>query len=139
MTQLNLHNKTAFNPPPLTNLSIIQKLISSYKLWHEFLPSIPRTSRYSLGIKIDNLFIETTEFIYLASRANKDQKLPFLQKASAKLDLLKFFLQIAWEIKSLDNKKYLSLSEILNEIGRMLGGWSRQSQLKQNPALGGVK
>ena len=79
------------------------------------------------------------EFIYLASRANKDQKLPFLQKASAKLDLLKFFLQIIWEIKSLDNKKYLSLSEILNEIGRMLGGWSRQSQPKQNPALGGGK
>jgi len=43
--------------------------------------------------------------------------------ASVKLDLLKFFLQIAWEIKSLDNKKYILLSERLNEIGKMLGGW----------------
>jgi len=72
------------------------------------------------------LFIETTEFIFTASRLSRDQKLPFLQKASAKLDLLKFFMQIAWEIKSLDNKKYIILSEQLNEIGRMLGGWQKQ-------------
>ena len=44
----------------------------------------------------------------------------------SKLDLLKFFTQISWEMKSLDNKKYVTLSELLNEIGRMLGGWNRQ-------------
>lgn len=72
------------------------------------------------------MFIETTEYIFIASRLAREQKLPFLQKASAKLDLLKFFLQIAWEIKSLDNKKYIALSECLNEIGKMLGGWQKQ-------------
>jgi hypothetical protein len=76
-----------------------------------------------LGIKIDRLFIETTEYIFVASRMAKDQKLPYLQKASAKLDMLKFFLQISWEIKSLDSKKYIILSEHLDEIGKMLGGW----------------
>lgn len=125
MNELDLHNNG-------TNLSIINKLVTAYKLWHGFLPHIPKTSRYSLGIKIDNLFMETTECIFIASKLNKEQKLPFLQKASAKLDMLKFFLQIAWEIKSLDNKKYITLSEQLNEIGRMLGGWQRQF-LKQNP------
>jgi hypothetical protein len=79
-----------------------------------------------LGTKIDRLFIETTEYIFIASRMSKDQKLPYLQKASAKLDMLKFFLQIAWEIKSLDNKKYIILSEHLDEIGKMLGGWQKQ-------------
>ena len=113
-------------PPPRANLSIIQKLIAFYKLWHKFLPHIPKTSRYTLGIKIDRLIIETTEFIFIASRSDREQKSPFLQKAANKLDVLKFFLQIAWEIKSLDNKKYIILSEHLNEIGRMLGGWSRQ-------------
>lgn len=54
--------------------------------------------------------------------------MPVLQKAAAKLDLLKFFLQIAWEIKSLDNKKYILLSEKLDEIGKMLGGWMKKAQ-----------
>jgi len=31
-----------------------------------------------------------------------------------------------WEIKALDNKKFILLSEKLNEIGKMLGGWSKQ-------------
>jgi hypothetical protein len=44
------------------------------------------------------------------------------------LDALKYFLKIAWELKSLDNKKYLAISNALNEVGRMLGGWKKQLQ-----------
>ena len=39
-------------------------------------------------------------------------------------------LRIAWETKALDTKKYISLSEPLNEIGRMIGGW-RNKALKE--------
>lgn len=60
--------------------------------------------------------------------------MPYIVKASTKLDVLKFFLQLSWEIKALDNKKYSVLSQKLNEIGKMLGGWQRQL-IKQTPAL----
>jgi len=101
--------------------------VHTYKLWHEFLPHIPRDTRYTLGGKIDSLLIEVVEATLIASRLPKNQKLPSLEKASAKLDSAKFFLQIAWEIKALDNKKYVLISEQLNEVGRMLGGWLRQA------------
>lgn len=42
------------------------------------------------------------------------------------MDLLKFFLQVAWEIGALDNKKYAMISEPLGEAGRMLGGWLKK-------------
>ena len=58
-----------------------------------------------------------------ASYSDKLEKLISLKNASSKLDLLKIFLQLLWEIKSLDNKKYILLSEKLNEIGKMIGGW----------------
>lgn len=92
-------------------------------MWHEFLPHFPKTSRYTLGSKIDSLFIETVESVIKALHLSKGEKLIYLIQASVKLDLLKFFLQTAWEIKALDNKKYIRLSEKLDEIGRMLGGW----------------
>jgi len=111
-------------------LPIIQKLIVIYKLWHDFLPSFPKTSRYTLGSKIDSLFIETTEAIVIASYLPKKEKLSFVMKASTKLDLLKFFLQVAWEIKAIDNKKYITISERLDEIGKMLGGWNRQIKIQ---------
>src|SRR3989344_580656 len=70
----------------------------------------------------------------IASYLSKQAKLPYLQKAVAKLDLLKFFLQISWEIKAMDTKKYISLSEKLDEIGKMLGGWIREFSKKKSPA-----
>lgn len=107
-------------------MSIIQRLIGAYKVWHEYLNHFSKDTRYTLGQKIDSLFVETTGLLFTASSVSKDQKLPVILKAITTFDLLKFFLQVAWEIKSLDNKKYTVLSEQLNEIGRMLGGWHKQ-------------
>jgi hypothetical protein len=76
-----------------------------------------------LGNKIDSLFLEAIENIIKAAYASKVEKEIFLKRASVRLDLLKFFLKISWELQSLDGKKYIRLSEKLDEIGRMLGGW----------------
>ena len=108
-----------------TDLPIVHKLIEAYKLWQEYLPHFPKTSRYSLGSKIDSAFIETIELIFTSCSLKGENKLTYLLKSSAKLDLLKFFLRISWEIKALDNKKYVVLSERFDEIGKMLGGWIR--------------
>lgn len=53
--------------------------------------------------------------------------------AIGKLDLLKFFLQIGWENKLIDTKKYAVLSEDMNEVGRMLGGWKNGLETKLPP------
>lgn len=58
----------------------------------------------------------------------KAEKLPFVTKSVNKLNLLNFFLQIAWEIKAIDSQKYQNISLSLNEIGRMLGGWRNKLQ-----------
>ncbi len=39
--------------------------------------------------------------------------------------LLKFFIQIGWEVKVLDHKKFAAISVPLNEIGKMVGGWKK--------------
>ena len=103
MNQFDFHNN---NPKSLlhNNLSIINQTVSLYKSFHEFLPHFTKDSRYSLGVKIDALIIEIAGLFFAASRISKEQKLPYLQKSGLKLDALKFLFQMAWEIKSLDNK-----------------------------------
>lgn len=128
MVQDNFHNQNSN-----LDLPIIHKLIGGYKLWQEFLPNFPKTSRYSLGAKIDSLFIEMLELIFIACYTKRGQKLSHIENAIIKLDLLKFFLRISWEIKALDNKKYTVLSEQLDEIGRMIGGWAKQLREKFPP------
>jgi hypothetical protein len=111
-------------------LPIIQHLIAAYKLWHDFLPPMPKDARYTLGMKIDTLFVDTIELIFSATYLGKEQKLAYLYQANAKFDTLKFFIQILWEIKALDNKKYAIISERFGEIGKMLGGWMRQTSAR---------
>lgn len=67
----------------------------------------------------------------IASFLNKEEKLPYIKLAIRKIDTLKILLMVLWETKSLDNKKYITLSEKLNTVGKMLGGWSGQIK-KQN-------
>ena len=109
-------------------MPIIQKLVFTYKIWHEYLSRLPKTHRYSLGLKIDSLFLEVTEHIVIATHKNKENKLVFLNRASDKLDVLKFLLQITWELAILDRKKYIIISTELHEVGKMLGGWQKQTK-----------
>lgn len=92
---------------------------------------MPATHRYTLGQKVDRILTEIIESVAVASFLKKEEKLPYVRLAIRKSDTLKIFLMILWETKSLDNKKYIHLSEKLDEVGRMLGGWNG-SLTKQN-------
>jgi len=76
------------------------------------------------------LFIEIAELLWAASYQGKSEKLLSITEAIRKLDALKFLLRVSWEIKALDNQKYVVLSERLFEIGKMLGGWKRGLETK---------
>jgi hypothetical protein len=65
------------------------------------------------------------ENLFLARYATKGDKLAFVDAAGAKLDLIKFFMQIGFELKILDHKKFAAISLPLNEIGKMVGGWKK--------------
>ena len=79
------------------------------------------------------MFIETIEATATASFLGPEEKLPYIRLAIRKMDTFKLLLMVLWETKSLDNKKYLALSEKLDEIGRMLGGWQGQIKKKTLP------
>jgi hypothetical protein len=100
-------------------------------LWYEYHKTLPKTHRYTLGQKIDNLFTDAIEAITAASFLTKTEKLPYVKRAIQKMDTLKVFLLILWETKSLTDKKYIALSTKIDEIGKMLGGWNGQL-IKQN-------
>ena len=103
-------------------------------MWDEFRNHFPKRSRYTFDAKVDSLFLDIVELLFVASSLPRDQKFPVLQRASGKLDSLKFFLRITWELKILDNNKYIKLSESLNNIGRMLGGWMKNAE-RETPAI----
>lgn len=104
---------------------MVIRLKDTYALWQQFLISFPKQNRYTLGTKIDGIFLNAIEFCFLASYASKETKLVHLERCISRVDLLNLLLQLAWDVRALDNQKYIRLAEQLNEVGRMLGGWKK--------------
>ena len=112
----------------------MERIKSAYLLWHEYHSTLPKIHRYSLGNKIDNLYIESLEAVSAAAFLAREEKMPYVRLSARKVDTIKLLLMILWETKSLDTKKYAVLSERMAEIGKMLGGWSGQLKKQNSPA-----
>lgn len=117
-------------------VSLLQKIKVVYVLWYGYYQNLTKLHKYSLGHRIDTLFVEIMEAVSIASFLPKEdrEKRPYICIAIRKLDTLKVLLIVLWEVKSVDNKKYETLSIHLDEIGKMLGGWNGQLSKQNSPA-----
>ena len=91
---------------------------------------MPKQNKYTLGSRIDSVFLSAIEYGFLASYAPSAEKERLLTRTISRVDLLKLLLQLAWEIHALDDKKYAALGEKLTEVGKMLGGWKKGLETK---------
>jgi len=118
------------SPPPTVPLVLIRTK-EAYRLWHSSIVNLKRVDRYTIGAKIDDTFLSLLEFIFRGCFAfDKFEKISIISQAIAKSDLLKFLLQISWENKIINNKIYGEFILLLDEIGRMLGGWKKSLENK---------
>jgi len=100
-------------------------LFDFYKELHITIIKFPKSDKHTLGQKIQLETLEILELVLSASKTKTELKIQQLSIASTKLDLIKLLLRLAFEIKALDNKRYIVLEKYLQEIGKMLGGWLR--------------
>lgn len=104
-------------------MPLVHRILDLYKLFHEHVKLFPKIEKYSLGRKIENLILYTLELSIKTVYLPKQEKLIYLKEIDAKINLLKMLIRLSNEIKVLDNKKYITLQENLQEIGKMIGGW----------------
>ena len=67
----------------------------------------------------------------IISAQKKYYKKTTLQDADVQLELLRLFNDLSYDLKFIDEKRYLLVANMMNEIGRLLGGWI-QSQKDTN-------
>lgn len=107
------------------NVPILRKIYELYKTFHGYRTLVSKQERFSIYERSENVLIDVLEYILEASYAPKERKFILLEKASMKLNVFRFFVRLMKESKTLDLKKYTLLQNIVDEIGRMLGGWIR--------------
>ncbi len=110
------------------DIPIFKKTYELYRNIYILRQSIPKQDKYTLWQRIENVNLNIIEGILQASELFKQDKLPALEKASVRLNLLRMLIRLAKDIKIINNKKYTSLQSQIDEIGRMLGGWIKSTK-----------
>ena len=109
---------------------IFKKTYDLYKAFYALRNTIPKQDKYTIWQKSESLLVEILEGILSASYKPKFEKTPILEKTSLKLNILKVLIRLMKDVAAIDNKKYVSLQEPIDEIGRMLGGWIKSTTNK---------
>jgi len=99
-----------------------------YKICYSYRADVPRQDKYAIWQRSEDTMIDIIEDILLASQTKQAEKVPILERASMKLNLLRVFVRLMKETKIIDGKKYVALQGMIDEIGRMLGGWIKSSK-----------
>ena len=106
-------------------MPVLEKTKAIYKYWQKISNNFPKSFRFGLGARIENLFIDILEFEFIASFLKPQEKELFVAKAITKFDLLKFLCQISWENGYLKEKTYAFLSKEFDVVGKELAGWKK--------------
>jgi hypothetical protein len=110
------------------DIPIFKKSYDLYKTLYSYRADIPRQDKYAIWQRSEDGAIDILEDILFASQTRQAEKAPILERASVKLNLLRVLIRLMKETKVIDAKKYTTLQEMIDEIGRMLGGWIKSSR-----------
>jgi hypothetical protein len=126
-----MENPHSFAGTFTLEIPIFKKTYDFFKEVYVFELDFPKKDRYTLGQRCENHLLEVLEGIMIAAQSPRDEKLEILKRVSNKLDLLKVFVRLALDVKSLNDKRYIICLNYLEEIGRMLGGWMKSIRAEQ--------
>lgn len=121
----------------LKNATIINRVKEGYLIWVTIVPHIAKSARYTIGARIENLFLDLLEQSYTAYFSVREKKAEKIAECIVTLDILKYFIAIIWEGKFISHKQCEAIAIKLEEVGKMFGGWQKslENPTKKNRDL----
>lgn len=112
------------------NLTIIPKIEKYIEYMLTILLKLPRTEKFSIGTEIKTSMYEMLKNILLASKIDKNKRLELYNIVDAQIYYQRICIRIMYNNKWIDMQKYKYSNELLNEIGRILGGLIKSLGIK---------
>ena len=107
------------------NLIIFQKTYNFIKEIYPVINNFPKSHRQVLGKYIEEICIQLLIQIIKANKLRDIQRLRLQDNISDQLDSLRILIRLSKDLKFISIKGYLKLEEKLNEISKMIYGWSK--------------
>jgi len=105
-------------------LKVIQKSYDFCKWLMGHTSKFPKSQRFSLAVRLENLFLGFLEHLVVAN--HRKNKLPLLHAADEELIQVRLLIRLSHDQKFINTNSYEFAAQSLDEIGKMLGGWIKQ-------------
>lgn len=92
---------------------------------HVLRKAFSKSEKYSLGETLERALLDTLLHIIRAGNSRQEWKVAAIDDALAKLEESKILARLAHDLKEISDKQYQSITESMQKIGRMLGGWRK--------------
>lgn len=103
-------------------LVIIVKIEKYIEYMFTILLKLPRTEKFSIGNEIKNSMYDMLKNILFTIKISKEKRLEYYNIVDANISYQRICIRIMYNNKWIDEKKYKYSNELLNEIGKILGG-----------------
>jgi len=87
----------------------------------------PRAQRFVVTRRLQDAALSFQECLIEANRRSGQARLERLRAADAELGKVRFYLRLAVRWQWLSEGQYAHVSAMVQEVGKLLGGWIRQT------------
>ena len=87
------------------------------------LEKFPKSQRFLLGDRIESCALDALEGLIEATYTHRRSRL--LADVNLRLEILRFFLRLAFDLRYLDERRYEHAARAVDEVGRLVGGWMK--------------
>ena len=93
---------------------------------------MPKSQRFVVTQRLQDAVLDFQEAIFDANARHGTERLQHLRSADAHLNKLRLYLRLARQWQWLSSGQYEHVSRMVAEIGRLLGGWIRQTRAAES-------
>jgi hypothetical protein len=87
----------------------------------------PRVHRFGLAERIQCLALDFQDSIVAAGKSKGAERVNWLHQADILLEQLRSWMRITREMGLITVRQYEHAVRLVNEVGRLLGGWIKQT------------
>ncbi|MGH8578849.1 MAG: diversity-generating retroelement protein Avd [Gammaproteobacteria bacterium] len=88
----------------------------------------PKSQRFVVTQRLQDAALDFQEAIFEANARSGAQRLEYLQAADAHLNKLRLYLRLSRQWDWLSSGQYEHVSRMVANMGRLLGGWIKQTR-----------
>ena len=86
---------------------------------------LPRTEKFNIGNEFKCCMYEGLKCIVAISKVVDKEKMDYVNNLDVSVTLQRIYIRIMYNMRYIDEKKYMHVIDSLSEIGKMVGGYAK--------------